>query len=207
MINIKNGADVDAVYDKHILIQPIQTDVSLASAPTGQSAALVAGGSLTDDTYYYKVSAVKFGVETDLSAEVNATTSGANNSIKISWTPVTYAEKYYIYKSLASGEYHEAFEVQSGSNFVDDGNREIFLKEPPVAVTHTNVYSSIRKDLIENVIGDFIAANEFQPARAIVTIEAECEYRFDLSEISNQPTWVTTEAGVDVAVKDILGWI
>lgn len=207
MINIYNGSEYEVVNDKHIIIEPIQTDVALATAPSGETATAVAGGSLADDTYYYKVSAVVNDVETDLSGEVDATTSGTDNSVTIAWSPVAYATRYYIYKSIVSGSYNQAFSVDGGQNFTDNGAREIFQKTPPVAITHSSNPSSIRKDLIENVFGIWNAGNDITPQQALLVIEAECVYKFEISEVANQATWLATEAGLDQAVKDVISWI
>lgn len=75
------------------------------STPTGLAAALASGGSLTSGTtYYYKVTAVdSAGGETIASAEVNATPSGGNLTVDLSWTAVTGAVSYNVYRSTTSG--------------------------------------------------------------------------------------------------------
>ena len=89
------------------------------SAPTGVSATANAGGSLADGTYYYRVTALDGTGETVGSAEVNATTSGTDNSVSISWSAVTGAAKYRVY-GRSSGAQDQYWETTSTS-LIDDG--------------------------------------------------------------------------------------
>lgn len=209
MIKIHNGQDynADPVYEKQVILEIDVDAVTLATGATS-AAAVAAGGSLADDTYYYAVSAIKLGRETAVGGEVNATTSGANNSVKITITPVAYAEKYRIYKGIASGVYNTYFET-TGLIFVDNGQREFSFGTNKVNISASEQIASIRKDEIKNVYSTWIAANGISPERAILHIECseECKYSLDLSQISNQPTWTTTEAGLLQAVKDVLSWV
>ena len=74
-------------------------------APTGLAASLAAGGSLSSGTtYYYKVTAIDgVGGETTVSNEVNATPSGGNLSVALTWTAVTNAYRYNVYRGTSSG--------------------------------------------------------------------------------------------------------
>ena len=74
-------------------------------APTGLAASLAAGGSLSSGTtYYYKVTAIDgVGGETTVSNEVNATPSGGNLSVALTWTAVTNAYAYNVYRGTSSG--------------------------------------------------------------------------------------------------------
>lgn len=86
-------------------LSELTNDVWQVAAPTSPSAALAAGGSLVDDTYYYVVTAVSEKGETVQSSEVNATTSGSNNSVAVSWTAVSQAKAYKVYRSLTTDTY------------------------------------------------------------------------------------------------------
>lgn len=64
------------------------------------------GGTLTDATpYYYKVTALNATGETTGSPEATATTASPNLSIALSWTAITGATSYRVYRGTApSGE-------------------------------------------------------------------------------------------------------
>lgn len=87
------------------LLTQLMNDVWQVSAPASPSANAAAGGSLADDTYYYVVSAVSEKGETVQSSEVNATTSGSNNSVTVAWSAVSQARAYRVYRSLTTDTY------------------------------------------------------------------------------------------------------
>ena len=109
--NLNNLGNLTANEGKDIKVE--------MAVPTGVSAAAAAGGSLADGTYYYRVTALDGVGETIGSAEVNATTSGTDNSVTISWTAVTGAAKYRVY-GRASGAQDQYWETTSTS-YTDDG--------------------------------------------------------------------------------------
>jgi len=90
-------------------------------APSGVSASAVAGGTLADGTYYYKVTALDNIGETKGSSEVSATTSSAagNQSVKVSWTSTPGASKYRVY-GRATGAQDRYWETTSTS-LTDNG--------------------------------------------------------------------------------------
>jgi len=74
--------------------------------PTSPSAALAAGGILTVGTpYFFKITASDGVGETIASAEVTATPTSGNQTINVSWTAVTGATLYKVYRSTTSGTY------------------------------------------------------------------------------------------------------
>jgi hypothetical protein len=85
-------------------------------APTTPSASLAAGGTLADDTWYYRVTSVDDVGETTGCTEVNATTSGSNNSVLLNWDDMTGATSYRVYRSTTSSVYTSASD--SGLHFV-----------------------------------------------------------------------------------------
>ena len=78
--------------------------VGTLTAPTGLAAVLASGGSLTSGTtYYYVVTAIDSGGgETIASSEVNATPSGGNLTVDLTWTAVTGAVSYNVYRSTTT---------------------------------------------------------------------------------------------------------
>lgn len=79
--------------------QQLTVPVGLAAADGG------AGGTLGAGTYYYKVTALDgAGGETPASSEVSITVS-ANHLVNLTWTPVTNAVSYNVYRGTSpSGE-------------------------------------------------------------------------------------------------------
>lgn len=77
-------------------------------APVGLAVgAAVAGGSLTAGTYYYRVSATFNAngtpIETIASNEASGTTAGGNLTLPLTWTAVTGASGYKIYRGTSAG--------------------------------------------------------------------------------------------------------
>lgn len=66
------------------------------------TATKIAGGSLADNTYFYKVSAVLRSGETLPCTEVNATTETTNNSVKLVWSAPAVANSVRLYKIYRS---------------------------------------------------------------------------------------------------------
>lgn len=78
--------------------------VPSVAAPSGLSATLAAGGSLTSGTtYYYVVTATTYAGETTASSEVSATPSGGNLTVSLSWTAATAATGYKVYRGTSAG--------------------------------------------------------------------------------------------------------
>lgn len=67
------------------------------------SAVPVAGGALTAGTYKYYVTAINANGETTKSNEVSGTTSAGNLTLTVTWTAVTGATGYKIYRTAAGG--------------------------------------------------------------------------------------------------------
>ena len=98
------GGMVMSTY-KGIPILPTQFCAPGASAsPTNLAATAVAGGSLDDDTYYYRVAAITLYGEQIAASEVNAATSGTRNTVRLSWTADANAKLYAIYKGTTTGD-------------------------------------------------------------------------------------------------------
>ena len=89
------------------------TSLVAQTAPTGLLAtpATTTGGTLTAATYYYVVTALGIqgalnttnAVETIVSNEVDAVISGSLNSVSLTWSPVTGATGYNVYRGSSSG--------------------------------------------------------------------------------------------------------
>lgn len=76
------------------------------TTPTGLTATpSTTGGTLAAGTYYYRVSATNAYGETLAAAQVSATTTGSTSSVALSWTAVTGATGYRVYRSGTSGSW------------------------------------------------------------------------------------------------------
>lgn len=69
------------------------------AAPTGFALTLVAGGRYSGVRRYYKVSQVVSGQESIQTATLSATTTDANKTIRLSWTPSGSATAIWVYSS------------------------------------------------------------------------------------------------------------
>ncbi len=106
--------------------------------PQNPSATAVAGGSLVDDTYFYTVTGKDDKGETIASVEVSAATSGANNSVDVTWDRLEGAKEHIVYKGIAAGVYTEEFTVSvphqgwaATHTFTDDGTAGGATTGPP----------------------------------------------------------------------------
>ncbi|HEY4326390.1 MAG TPA: hypothetical protein VGN20_20570 [Mucilaginibacter sp.] len=79
------------------------TATPTTAIPGTVAASVVASGALANGTYYAKVTAVDLFGETIGSTEVNATTSGTNNSVQITWASTVGAVKFRVYIGTAAG--------------------------------------------------------------------------------------------------------
>jgi hypothetical protein len=77
---------------------------SATASPTSLAATATVGGSLDDDTYYYRVAAITLYGEQVAAAEVNATTAGTQSTVTLSWTADSDAKLYAIYRGTATGD-------------------------------------------------------------------------------------------------------
>lgn len=82
------------------------------------------GGTLASNTYYYKITALDAAGETVGSTEVSATTTGTTSSVALTWTAVSGATSYKIYKGTTSnGE--NAYFTSGTASFTDTGTAGI----------------------------------------------------------------------------------
>jgi parallel beta-helix repeat protein len=107
------------------------------TTPTGLSVgAATAGGSLAaTTTYYYKVTALdSAGGETIASTEASAATTGINKTLPVTWTAVSGASGYKLYRSTTTGTEVYLKTVLTNS-YTDTGSVTIGTATPPVSTT------------------------------------------------------------------------
>lgn len=118
--------------------------VTTLPAPTGLSIAQGTGGSLPADTwFYYKVSALNAAGETLASLEVSTKTTPTLKISSITFSSVSGATGYRIYRSLVSGSYPSASLLATGatvtSPFADNGSSTPVAGVPITAPTAAQV--------------------------------------------------------------------
>jgi hypothetical protein len=120
------------VYDNmHIDDRPIPT-------PTSVTGVVVSGGSLTaSTTYYYRVTALDELGETLASVETSATTTSTNKTINLTWSFVSSATSYKVYRSTTSGVYTSPSLLANpvGNLYTDDGAISIVSGTAPSSST------------------------------------------------------------------------
>lgn len=88
-----------------------------ANAPTTATT----GGTLTAATYYYKITALNSIGETLPSTEVSIATTGSTSANTVTWSAVTGATGYKIYRGTAAGAESVFYTVGSVTTFTDTG--------------------------------------------------------------------------------------
>src|SRR4029077_13426290 len=92
------------------------------AAPSGLSASLAAGGALTvSQTYFYEVTATNAQGETGPSTEATATPTAGNRTINLSWTALSGATGYNLYRGTSSGGENVLIGQTAGNSFSDNG--------------------------------------------------------------------------------------
>lgn len=140
-----------------------QQYVIFVVAPSGLSAALAAGGTLTVSTpYYYVITATATTngspTETTKSNEVTVTPTSGNQSAKLTWPQVSQATGYKIYRSTTSGTYTTPAliaTIASGTTltYTDTGGA-VATGAPPGALP--NNYAEFALNSFTNEIGEAV---------------------------------------------------
>jgi len=129
---------------------PSQTSLG---APTSPAAALAAGGALIVGTAeYYVITALdSTGGESIKSLEVTATPTTGNQTINLTWTAVTNAVSYKVYRSTTSGSYGATSLVgnPTATSLSDTGIALSAGMPPTSAKSTTNVFSCLVWDDVQ----------------------------------------------------------
>jgi HK97 family phage prohead protease len=94
------------------------------------SASAVAGGTLVDDEYFVRVSAVTANGESTAGTETSATTSGSNNTLRLAVTKQTGDLYYKVYIGLTTGHTNLVW-VQTTERSSGAGTQNIDVSAPP----------------------------------------------------------------------------
>jgi hypothetical protein len=150
--------------------------------------------------------------ETIGSSQVNATTSGGDNSVTLGWVDqddVTFR----VYRGLATGVYTVCQEVDTNA-LVDDGSGWVTCNPIPTVAPEITAYSWDVLGSITSVLPIYVPAGNDgvgnTPKRAGIEIyynDGDASTFVDLTKVLNQSGWNTgTQASVEQAVSDILSW-
>lgn len=116
---------------------PPASNTTTLSPPTSPSA--VSGGSvgnLAGATYYYKVTATNGAGETTPSSEVSCAVDGTvSNQVNLSWSAVTGATGYKVYRGTAAGAENTLIASGLTDAFVNDDGGTNVAASPPVSNT------------------------------------------------------------------------
>jgi hypothetical protein len=97
------------------------------------------GGAIPAGTYYYKITVVDYnGNQTTGSTEVSATLTGTTSKVTLTWTAVTGATSYNIYRGTSAG--NESLYYSSTTNSYVDINGTSTAGTVPTVNTSAMVY-------------------------------------------------------------------
>lgn len=111
-----------------------RASVASLTAITDLAATKVTGGSLSDDEYFYEVTAVDVnGVESLISNEDSDTTETTNNTVRLTWTAVDGALSYNVYRSTTTATYGATSFLANvtAATYDDDGSVSLTTGTPP----------------------------------------------------------------------------
>lgn len=101
---------------------PISTTITGGILPPGipTLTGSTTGGTLAAATYYYKITALNASGETVGSPEASVVTTGTTSSVAVSWTAVTGATSYKIYRGTTAGS-ENTYYTSTTASFTDTG--------------------------------------------------------------------------------------
>lgn len=96
------------------------------------------GGTISADTYYFRVSKITYFGEQNACAEISQTTTGSTSTITLSWTAEADALQYRIYAGNATGSLTlkkiiSAFTYDGIGTITGDTTSHVFTSNPLVA--------------------------------------------------------------------------
>jgi len=125
---------------------PVSNTTTLSAPTANTPTTATTGGTLAAATYYYKVTAINAVGETLPSAEVSIATTGSTSTTTVTWSSVTGATGYKIYRGTAAGAESVYYTVGAVTTFTDTGatstagtppTSNSTTISPPVAATPT----------------------------------------------------------------------
>jgi hypothetical protein len=136
-MNLQSSPGTWKDVTEEILAQGISRDEgSGAPAMAAASATLQSNGSLSSSTkYYYIVTAVNAYGESAGTQTSGVTTTSSNKTIKLSWSTITGASSYNVYRTTSSGAYSGSgagyIGYSNGTTYTDNGSTSPSGNGPP----------------------------------------------------------------------------
>jgi hypothetical protein len=144
---------------KFSVIDGTQT-LAAPGAPTGTGS--TTGGTLAATTYYYKLTALTSKGETTAGTQsAGTTTTGTTSSVALTWTAITGATGYNIYRGTVSGTVFLLGTVATNA-FTDTGALTPDAEVPPTTntayiITDATIYDD--KALVIQRLNKYLASN------------------------------------------------
>lgn len=148
------------------VINPIENGrtypmISAPGAPTGTPS--ISGGHIPDGTYFYKITAYNASGETLGGTEsAKQVINGGSNygSVALSWSSVSGATSYIVYRTTVSGQYVTTTYIGNPStNSYTDTTATPSFGAPPALTTYLANISSNSVQCYSNIMGHTSAAN------------------------------------------------
>lgn len=115
-------AQVPGVNPQQIGVQQNRGGAAPLAAPTANTpTTATTGGTLPAATYYYVVTTLNALGETTASNEVSVTTTGTTSANTITWSAVTGATGYRVYRGTATGTENVYYAVGAVTTLTDTG--------------------------------------------------------------------------------------
>ncbi|BCP41419.1 hypothetical protein MINTMi27_15120 [Mycobacterium intracellulare] len=96
---------------------------STISVPSGLNAVgSDTGGTFAAGTYYWKITAKNFAGETTPSLEASATLTGSASSCDLTWSAVSGADEYCVYRGTTSGSENTLVATVTTNSYNDTGS-------------------------------------------------------------------------------------
>lgn len=116
------------------------TGTACAAPGTLTPSTSTVGGTLAAATYYYKLTALNVAGETTASAEANQVTTGATSTVTLTWSAVSGATGYKLYRATSTGAEVYLTTLGAVTTFTDTGAITPGTAAPPTSNT-TGGYS------------------------------------------------------------------
>jgi len=108
---------------------------SCATPGTVTPGTSTSGGTLAAATYFYKITALNAAGETLPSPEASQITTGSTSSVSLSWSAVTNATGYNVYRSNSTGTEKLLTTLGNVLSYIDVGPFYVGTVSPPAANT------------------------------------------------------------------------
>ena len=132
----------------------VSNEISRATiSPPVQSTTTTAttGGNLAADTYYYVITAITPSGETAVSNEQSQATTGATSTVGLSWSAVSGATGYNVYRGLAPGAQDTRYTIGAVTAYTDTGSVGTSATPPSTLSTISLSWSAVDGAISYNV--------------------------------------------------------